>query len=757
MSNHTNRELFTKPRYIHRHVGGRIPPIDREEYINNQTNLIKDSVDNLPPEQRKIENSRYVTTGKGVYVKPHENRYDPYTGFLHEKGLLDDGTNRRRFRTTFINIDSRYRQKKPLIETDSALLLESNPLDFTPRSQTLFISHKNHPFEVGDQITMTGVVARQTTVRTFDDFRNPSIEIPGGCNIMRVKAVHNIPSTYDGTEIEVTFEGIKGDRGTVETSSFLGNIPTNVLNSNYPVRLSISPDEIDSLCTTENFPDDFLDFSPDHFYVVLPRIMQNPPTSSPYTLREYNFKVKFNSVGGVPLNLLNAEYPINSSRRQGFHVVRKITKNSYTVELPVEAVLNETGGGSCIYVSKVTEVYSGYPNPNNYTIDLGSTYHNIVSARLVSLEFPNTEKSVKSSTSGLANNKIYWNDIDDGDYLYSIEIPQGNYTTTELKTVLEGLFFQTQRVNSGADIGGTYTPNHFVQVNIDTATDIVSFRSFKEFILVEPIETVVPEISPDGLDANAPDTLYELTIFHPGHGMTVAGETILFSGLIAHLGIPESVLNTEHTVINIVDDDRYKIRLPRINLNETREETKGGVSGTIYIPDLFRLRFDQPDSAGKLLGFRNSGDESSITSFSRLITNKDPYEFDVDQNTIGENIVIENNSMQLSGYDYVVMVVKPFETFTSVGPVKSGFAKIILCDVPGNMLYNSHVNTDKHYEDPVHSVSELRVQFYSPDGELYDFNGVDHSFTLELVTVHDIPDGTGISANTGNNYNKLLK
>ena len=103
------------------------------------------------------------------------------------------------------------------------------------------------------------------------------------------------------------------------------------------------------------------------------------------------------------------------------------------------------------------------------------------------------------------------------------------------------------------------------------------------------------------------------------------------------------------------------------------------------------------------------------------------------------------------------MVAKPIKTYRTIGKIKDAFAKIILCDVPGKVLYNTFVQMNYVFEDPLHELHDLDIAFYTPDGSLFNFNGVDHSYTLEIVTVTDIPEGTGISANTGKNYNQEVR
>jgi hypothetical protein len=602
---------------------------------------------------------------------------------------------------------------------------------------------------------MDNVFGTTAVLRTFNDEGVAIFEIPGGCNVMKVFYPHGLPGSYTGDNLEVEFQEIKGDRGTVQTQSFLGNIPTNVLNSRFSIKVEVTADDLDPNCDLSDLPADYLDFSENHFFVILPLVMRNPTDEPPFILREYNFRLTLLYVGGVALNLLNARYPIDPDHISGFHVITQILNNGYFFEIPVNALVDENGGGKCISVAPVIEIITGYPNQNNYIIELGRTFHNLVSVRIVSTEFPNSERFIKEFPPERANNKIYWNDLDSGDFLYSIEVPEGNYTPASLAAKMEELFLATPRVVAGSEFNETYESNHPIRVNINNETDEVTFSAFKQAILTQPIVAIDPEIFPNAAIGNDdPNAQYTLTINHPNHGIVRPGDTIVISNAVQYFGIPASVLNSTHVVTEIVDEDNYRIVLPKFNLLDDRDtESQGGVAVNVLIPDIFRLRFDEPDTLGGLLGFRNPGDQYSITDYKSVVSNKDEYAFDIDKNVLGETIRLDNNAIQLSGDDYVLMEASPLETLVSIGPTKTAFAKIQLCDIPGKVLFNTFVSTSRFYEDPLHEVSDLEVKFFTPDGFLYDFHGLDHSYTIEFVVVNDIPEGTGISANTGRNYN----
>lgn len=815
------REIFFRNLEINRHVGGYQPPQleSTNQYIQEQQKILKDNNIDLPPNVRYFQNktdnamnnnqsaaggtlsyrdylnntyapgccgksdssiyNNFNANGsynqpnkkmqpKDVYLRNDANRYDPYKGYLYKEGLMSDGHQMRLIQSAFIDINSIFRDITPSIIVDEPILLINNPLLFTNNSNILFINHANSGFVVNDHITISGVVSKSAILRTFRGTNLPTFEIPAGCNFMKIYYTHNIPLTYTGNNISISISGIQGDRGATTPLTFLGSMPINIINSTFVVLLTLTDSEI--LCTTASVEQSTSNpsyFTPNagYFFVILPVVMQVVPNATPYTLRDYNFQLIFQSLYGIPLNQINATYPVSPSNLFGFQTITSVTSTGYTIVMPTNAAVitpTATGGGVNVYVGLVTTINTGYPNPNNYQIDIGDVYHDIIAVRLVSSEIPNTEKAIKDNTYGNANNKLYWNDIDDGDYLYSIAVPAGNYGVADLITALGIAFADVPRINAvnatqAAAAGITYTSNHFIQTTINQNTNVVTFASFKEFIVNNPISEIIPDIPDSSVITVNPNINYQLTIDQPGHGMTIPGLTILIQGAIDDKGIPAAIINGEHIVTQIIDANTYRITLPKFNLLSDRTETGGGVNVFIYIPDTFRMLFNQQDTLGTVLGFRNPGAPTSITNFGTTVSNSDQYAFEVAVNSLGQPITITNNALQLSGDNYIVMVADPIQTFYTLGKVRNAFAKIILCGSPGDILYNTFVSMFHIFDNPLHELHNLTITFYAPDGTLFDFSGVDHSFTLEVVTILDIPQGTGISANTGKNYSQTVQ
>jgi hypothetical protein len=68
----------------------------------------------------------------------------------------------------------------------------------------------------------------------------------------------------------------------------------------------------------------------------------------------------------------------------------------------------------------------------------------------------------------------------------------------------------------------------------------------------------------------------------------------------------------------------------------------------------------------------------------------------------------------------------------------NAFAKILLPGDSNRILYNTYVSTSKVYYDYLfNNLKELEIAFVTNSGDLFDFNGSDHSFTLEITEIID--------------------
>jgi hypothetical protein len=744
MSDFTTSNLFNNISTVSDIVGGK-SNIHPPQHVNDQINVI-----NTINGRRKVRihddhNANNINTDSNKKVSMQQSeRYDPYKGYLDNLGL---GRNNNTIKQEIVNvdIDSAHRRLEPSIITESSEQLQNNPIKFTNDSNVIFIKHTDHELQEGDLFTIENVVNRIIILKTVVNSVN-AIQFTDKSQYIAIKYQHNIPSSYAGTDIKVEIKGLVS--GSINTS-YINNIQINYIN-NIHVMYITKPKE-DNVGA--------IDYDIGTFYIKLPKNF-----SGSFTPKLYNFCVKIYAIAGISTRYLNARFPLDDNHNQGYFSVNSIQSDGYFVNINKNAIVDESIsstknsddeyyaylGGANILVSKISNIIPGNPKPNKYKISLGKTYNNVVSIKLISSIFPNSKQTIHNNSESTRNNRIYWQNLDDGDHMYNIEVEPGNYSPSDLITEMQTKFYDVQRIQltGNTNYNSSFTRNHYIRLTINTNTNIVEFKSYKEAILINPITGVIPDIDENsGNDTFTGEEIFEIIIYHKNHGLQV-GDSILVQKSISHLGIPATSINTDQTISSVIDDNNYGFKLKKFNLSQFgRTITKGGVAVFVYIPNIIRLRFDQTDTFGNLLGFRNVGHFNAITKYGGVITNKDPYEIDIlDQQ-------VTNNFVNLSGDDYLIMSIKQFDTLVTNGPISDAFAKILLIDTPGKVLYNTFVSTPKIFREPVSNIDEIDVRLFSPDGSPFEFYGLNHSFTLEIVSLIETPDGTDISAKSG----KLLR
>ena len=93
------------------------------------------------------------------------------------------------------------------------------------------------------------------------------------------------------------------------------------------------------------------------------------------------------------------------------------------------------------------------------------------------------------------------------------------------------------------------------------------------------------------------------------------------------------------------------------------------------------------------------------------------------------------------------MYLNDFESIISNNNIPNSFAKILLNGGPGDVVFDSYVNTPVEFDYPISSLSELRVKFTYPDGSLVNFRNSNHSFTLKITEEVSYPRETQLSSN----------
>jgi hypothetical protein len=760
--------------------------------FENQKQLIESNVKQQKqiPKKNDIFQDIYNPTtlfqknqlNKEIPEKRTLQQYDPYIGFLEKQGVLNYPTNSK-YKNYILNVDSSKRRKNPANKVETPILLDPNPLLFTKNSNEVTIKVKNHTFEVNDKIILEGIIPKvvkltsiglynkesyvskvitdeqnrfvETTVENKIETRKGSMfEMKKNSKYMKFNYTHFIPiqneilinirdvtinndpfiETFDLTNLYVEINDIRGNKNN---QTYYNNIPVNMINRKHKVILK-DPETNKVLQHV--------------FFIELPfEYISDGNQFEPPEYR-YVFTLSFYYLSGVPINYLNANYPINLNRYKGFHNIINKTNNTITIELNsvssgfFDEKQNKLSNGYCggpnISIAKIISTEKGYPYSNRYAIELEQTLTNIISMKLLSSEFINADKLIKAFPSENQNNIFYWQNLDDGNHVYSVELTEGNYDKNSLIKQLKEKIANTLVINSTNQY-------NYIEIDIDLETDTCTFKSFKKIELFRPIVSIVPDITTDSTSDPKNNVTYMITIYHPNHSLQ-ANEVIILSNAIEHMGIPESILNRQHKISQIIDKDHYSIELPSFNLSQLdRRMTQGGNIVSIIYPNKFRIRFDYTDTFGSILGFRNVGNSNAITKYDTVLSNKNAYDSDVLYDEVGSQLYSLNKRINFFGDQYILIACKQLETMLTMGSIKNVFGKILLNGESDKPLYNTFVPVHKIFDVPVPEISELEFEFYNQNGNLYDFYGTDHSFTLELITLNESPEISGISARTG--------
>ena len=94
----------------------------------------------------------------------------------------------------------------------------------------------------------------------------------------------------------------------------------------------------------------------------------------------------------------------------------------------------------------------------------------------------------------------------------------------------------------------------------------------------------------------------------------------------------------------------------------------------------------------------------------------------------------------LNPNNYLFMVIPTLDNIILAenSKVKGAFGKVLLPGESNKTLFNSFVSANKVFsENLFNNLTELEIAFITNDGFLFDFNGSDHSFSIEITEIID--------------------
>lgn len=679
-------------------------------------------------------NVKITTFNEGLNFQAKQKKYEHELLKENQKKFY----NNIQYKTNLLNIDSQFRNKTPknIYVTDNTIL-PNNPVNVIRNSNIVTINYPNHSFNIGDSIIIQNVVSNYkiltNCVYFFDHLSYIFINYTN----------HNIAldysNFYDLYQVQIDIINDIGSNTNYE------NIPINLVTGISQIYLPSIVDKVTpipaSILSVLNV-NTVTELDANYFLIRLP---YNFITSSGtyYTPTDV-FKFSFINIGGIPLNYINADYPIDYNKNQSYQIITNIDTNNIYFESSITASSNANSGNNQVRVMLITNTLAGYPYANSYTIDLKRTFNNVVRIELVSTEFPYIDFLIKSSGTN-TNNKLYWKHLDDGSTVYQASIPEGNYDGPNLISTISTALNKVER--NGSTIQNPIY--NIFTVTLDSYTQEIIFVPYKNNNLPNSLSASLVEID------NVKYIL--LTVQHPGN-LVEALDTVVISGAVK-IGtiIDTTYINTRHTVYQInTTNQTYTILLAPLKqiTNATTIDLtgNGGPSTVIQTKAKVSFLFNKSDTIGTVLGFKNVGQANAITSYQSRISNFNSYIQYTNLNQVGD---VDTNSqlLNLTGNNlYILMYINDYECVINNSNQLTAFAKILLSGTPGDILFNTFVNYPLEFDFSISTLNELNIKFTYPDGTLVDFRNIDHSFTLRIIEQLNKPYNTALNSKDSSFY-----
>lgn len=639
--------------------------------------------------------------------------------------------------STIINIDSSNRNKhsKHIYENKYNNDKQIN-ISLKKNSNIANIYYNNHNFDIYDNIVITDVKnEKKNLINVLYLLKNTSYAI--------IMIENNIVKNYK-EYINTLYANIKIANN--DLNNYYENIPFNIftgikkiflysdINSEIKNELFDFILDIFKINIFDNENDVISSIINEKFIFFNTNIVFNINSTQNYSLVQCLLQISFLDICGIELGYINANYPINSEQYQSSHKIINI-KNKDNFEIEINKKPFNDADINNVKVYKVLNTIEGYLNPNEYNILLDRTYTNIINIELLSTEIPYVDIIIKTNI----NDKLYWKNLNDGNYLYSITIRDGFYKLGELVDSIKTSINKVKR-----NIISTELPIYNIfELYYDSNSYYIEFKSFENVKLTNSLF-----IKKRIIENNE---YYILTIsfksnLHKGDNITINdSEDIIFYDDNVYKLLNKKYINNTHIIysnnsnieIDVVIDKINNINIIIVdNTNNIINNTYGG-NINITIPSFFSLLFDKSDTVGEILGFRNINTEFSVTDYLNIITNDYIFINNIELSNLTNEISdYNNNILNLSGkYNYMLMFLNNIDYIKNKN-LPSCFAKILLPSKPGTILFNTFViigNNNSSTIFPIDKLNELNILFLYPNGTKVNFKNLEHSFTIKII------------------------
>jgi len=669
------------------------------------------------------------------------------------------------YKTSLLNIDSSLRNINPknICNITNINKLPNNCLQFNKDSNIININYPNHNLNINDNIVIQNVEGfTKILMNTFyliNNFNYLIIDLDN--NYIDQNYMNYTDNLY--INIELINNNI--------INYYIDNcIPFNYIIGIKNINLLTDINKI-IINSIENTL--FKIFSINDITLLYNRVIL---ISLPYPYYSINndyyiinttLKISYLHIGGIDIGYINSDYPINNINFQSQQTIYNIVdKNNIQIKNNNLSFITINAGGNNIKIFKIINTIDGYPDADNYIINLKKSFTNIINIELVSTEFPYIDNVIKKNI----NDKLYWKNIEDFNNIYSIQLDEGFYNITTLLNNLKTKMNSVPRINSNNKlIQNSISPiTNYFDITLDQYVHTITFSAYN-LITLPSCLSIRNEI----INLN---NYYILDIIYP-YNMVDVGDniTILNSNEVTIknnindnsyqiLSISNNYINKTHLVYSInKNTNTFSIIIgdtDNIITTIVAYLSNGGENIQIKSKTKVSLLFDKPDTIGNILGFKNVGNLYSVTNYKSIITNQDSYIYNNNLNSVGNTINYNNGFINLSGSNnYILMYLNEIEYIYN-NNLQSAFAKILLSGNPGDLLFNTFVQYPNNIYSkifPISILTDINVKFLYSNGSRVNFRNLNHSFTLKIVEEIIQNNDTYLNSNSISIYNEFNK
>lgn len=752
MANLYDTNINKSINFLEQHIGG--DNNDTQTEFQDQKNIINETdkkinMDVNGGSSGVVNNNYNLLNSEFIYNNPRINPKDIDLQFKYIKDKnLDSSNDQIVTHIDYINIDSSFRTTENNYIIDFYKKLAPNAIIFTDGSNEMVINIDNTGENIiypDNLITLDGISYIKKTYKNinFKFFNNENSVV------LSINKNYNYLNDNLGVYISIKILNYEG--------TYFGNIPISILNQVHKVVLN------------PNYTD-LISF-------ILPITYYAPNYNTEFLICDV--EIEYYNVGNYPINMINANSPISTYNIIEYHRVIKTTDNSITVRLADNMSIYDASilrNNENIQIGKVLNVINSYPNASNFQIHFDKIYKNILSIEMISSEIPNTIPTITDGNvingniinSGIivnggntingsnivnsGNNALYWKNLFDGDYTYSITLPMGLYTYTDLIITIEKEINKVKRIIpvspiAPMGINGGYSIRQYeyniIKITANPSLNLSSFKSYNKYILSK----CFINCNNDNISMGT----VIITIKQINHNLST-GQRIFINNALDYNYVPALYINTiDGHIVTVETSDTYTITLTNINPNlflaPGTEGTGGGNDVEITTDNSFQLLFNMNNTCGSIFGFKFVGSGIAITPYTSFIN--DFTIKNTDQYLLTNNIVIPDIAkVNLSNQRYILLKSNDALNTCNTANGITFFYKFNLEPCYNtDILYNRHVNTIHYFNPPLNKLDYLNLQLVNSNNNLINLYNLNYSFTLKIISISNHPENTNINPN----------